>query len=176
MIILFLSGIGGSSLIKKSIILKFILPCIVILILAIIVYYLPKNPVLKKPPSDYFRVIYHLPYIESDKYTIINYEEELFEYFSILKFNNQSDIDQFVSELKQDELTIKYEVIDGVAPALNLIEESNINELSKVELLPFDLKCGCFRYFTYNLEMKNRGYLYLILIYEDLIIIDYMTR
>ncbi|MHB8097287.1 MAG: hypothetical protein ACYDEI_06525 [Erysipelotrichaceae bacterium] len=161
---------------KKSTIFKFVLVGIVIFILAVIVNYLPKNPVHKKPPTDYFRVIYHLPYIESDKYTIISYEEELFEYFSILKFNNQSDIAQFVSELKQDELTIEYEVVNGVAPALNLIEESNINELSKVELLPFDLKCGCFRYFTYNLEMKNRGYLYLILIYEDLIIIDYMTR
>ena len=172
----FLSGIGGSSLIKKSIILKFILPCIVILILAIIVYYLPKNPVLKKPPKDYFRVIYHLPYIESDKYTIINYEEELFEYFSILKFNNQSDIDQFVSELKQDELTIEYEVIDGVAPALNLIEESTVNEISKIDLLPFNLKCDCFRYFTYNNEMIDGGYAYFIIIYEDMIIIDYMTR
>lgn len=78
--------------------------------------------------------------------------------------------------MKQDELTIKYEVIDGVAPALNLIEDYTVNEISKIDLLPFNLKCGCFRYFTYNLEMKNRGYLYLILIYEDLIIIDYMTR
>jgi len=115
------------------------LACIVIFILAVIVYYLPKNPVHKKPQSDYFRVIYHLPYIESDKYTIISYEEELFEYFSILKFNNQSDVDQFVSELKQDELTIEYEVVNGVAPALNLIEESTVNEISKTDLLPFNL-------------------------------------
>jgi len=152
------------------------LACIVIFILAVIVYYLPKNPVHKKPPSDYFRVIYHLPYIESDKYTIISYEEELFEYFSVLKFINQSDIDQFVSELKQDELTIEYEVVNGVAPALNLIEESTVNEISKTDLLPFNLKCDCFRYFTYNNEMIDGGYAYFIIIYEDLIIIDYMTR
>jgi len=152
------------------------LACIVIFILVVIVYYLPKNPVHKKPPSDYFRVIYHLPYIESDKYTIISYEEELFEYFSVLKFINQSDIDQFVSELKQDELTIEYEVVNGVAPALNLIEESTVNEISKTDLLPFNLKCDCFRYFTYNNEMIDGGYAYFIIIYEDLIIIDYMTR
>lgn len=166
----------GNSLFKKSTIFKFVLVGIVIFILAVIVYYLPKNPVHKKPPSDYFRVIYHLPYIESDKYTIINYEEELFEYFSILKFNNQSDIDQFVSELKQDELTIEYEVVNGVAPALNLIEESTVNEISKIDLLPFNLKCDCFRYFTYNNEMIDGGYAYFIIIYEDMIIIDYMTR
>lgn len=166
----------GNSLFKKSTIFKFVLVGIVIFILAVIVYYLPKNPVHKKPPSDYFRVIYHLPYIESDKYTIINYEEELFEYFSILKFNNQSDIDQFVFELKQDELTIEYEVVNGVAPALNLIEESTVNEISKIDLLPFNLKCDCFRYFTYNNEMIDGGYAYFIIIYEDMIIIDYMTR
>ena len=166
----------GNSLFKKSTIFKFVLVGIVISILVVIVYYLPKNPVHKKPPSDYFRVIYHLPYIESDKYTIINYEEELFEYFSILKFNNQSDIDQFVSELKQDELTIEYEVIDGVAPALNLIEDYTVNEISKIDLLPFNLKCDCFRYFTYNNEMIDGGYAYFIIIYEDMIIIDYMTR
>ena len=161
---------------KKSTIFKFVLVGIVFLILAVIVYYLPKNPVHKKPPTDYFRVIYHLPYIESDKYTIISYEEDLFEYFSVLKFINQSDIDQFVSELKQDELTIEYEVVDGVAPALNLIEESTVNEISKTDLLPFNLKCDCFRYFTYNNEMIDGGYAYFIIIYEDLIIIDYMTR
>lgn len=166
----------GNSLFKKSTIFKFVLVGIVIFILVVIVYYLPKNPVHKKPPSDYFRVIYHLPYIESDKYTIISYEEELFEYFSILKFNNQSDIDQFVSELKQDELTIEYEVIDGVAPALNLIEDYTVNEISKIDLLPFNLKCDCFRYFTYNNEMIDGGYAYFIIIYEDIIIIDYMTR
>lgn len=137
---------------------------------------LPKNPVHKNRPIDYFRVIYQLPYVESDKYIIISYEEELFEYFSVLKFFNQSDIDQFVYELRMDELTVEHEVVNGVAPALNLFEEGAINELSKVELLPFDLKCGCFRYFTYNLEMKDGGYLYLILIYEDLIIIDYFLR
>lgn len=153
-----------------------ILACIVIFILAVIVNYLPKNPVHKKPPTDYFRVIYHLPYIESDKYTIISYEEELFEYFSILKLNNQSDINQFVSELKQDELTIEYEVVNGVAPALNLIEEGTVNEISKIDLLPFNLKCDCFRYFTFNNEMIDGGYAYFIIIYEDLIIIDYMTR
>lgn len=161
---------------KKSTIFKFVLVGIVFLILAVIVYYLPKNPVHKKPPTDYFRVIYHLPYIESDKYTIISYEEDLFEYFSVLKFINQSDIDQFVSELKQDELTIEYEVVNGVAPALNLIEESTVNEISKTYLLPFNLKCDCFRYFTYNNEMIDGGYAYFIIIYEDLIIIDYMTR
>ncbi len=166
----------GNSLFKKSTIFKFVLVGIVIFILAVIIYYLPKNPVHKKPPSDYFRVIYHLPYIESDKYTIISYEEELFEYFSILKFNNQSDIDQFVSELKQDELTIEYEVVNGVAPALNLIEEYTVNEISKVDLLPFNLKCDCFRYFTYNNEMIDGGYAYFIIIYEDLLIIDYMPR
>ena len=161
---------------KKSVIFKLVLVGIVIFILAVIIYYLPKNPVHKKPPTDYFRVIYHLPYIESDKYTIISYEEELFEYFSILKFNNQSDIDQFVSELKQDELTIEYEVVNGVAPALNLIEEYTVNEISKVDLLPFNLKCDCFRYFTYNNEMIDGGYAYFIIIYEDLLIIDYMPR
>ena len=161
---------------KKSTIFKLVLAGIVILILAVIVNYLPKNPVHKKPPTDYFRVVYHLPYVDSDKYTIISYEEEIFEYFSILKFNKQSDIDYYVNELKMDKLTVEHEVVNGVAPALNLFEEGAINELSKVELLPFDLKCGCFRYFTYNLEMKDGGYLYLILIYEDLIIIDYMTR
>ena len=166
----------GNSLFKKSTIFKFVLVGIVIFILAVIIYYLPKNPVHKKPPSDYFRVIYHLPYIESDKYTIISYEEELFEYFSILKFNNQSDIDQFVSELKQDELTIEYEVVNGVAPALNLIEEYTVNEISKVDLLPFNLKCDCYRYFTYNNEMIDGGYAYFIIIYEDLLIIDYMPR
>jgi len=176
MLNLFLSGNGGKSLIKKSTIFKFVLVGIVIFILAVIVNYLPKNPVHKKPPTDYFRVIYHLPYIESDKYTIISYEEELFEYFSILKFNNQSDIAQFVSELKQDELTIEYEVVDGVAPALNLIEEYTVNEISKVDLLPFNLKCNCFRYFTYNNEMIDGGYAYFIIIYEDLLIIDYMPR
>jgi hypothetical protein len=163
-------------LFKKSTIFKFVLVGIVIFILAVIVNYLPKNPVHKKPPTDYFRVIYHLPYIESDKYTIISYEEELFEYFSVLKFINQSDIDQFVSELKQDELTIEYEVVNGVAPALNLIEEYTINEISKVDLLPFNLKCDCFRYFTYNNEMIDGGYAYFIIIYEDLLIIDYMPR
>lgn len=161
---------------KKSTIFKFVLVGIVIFILAVIVNYLPKNPVHKKPPTDYFRVIYHLPYIESDKYTIISYEEELFEYFSVLKFINQSDIDQFVSELKQDELTIEYEVVNGVAPALNLIEEYTVNEISKVDLLPFNLKCDCFRYFTYNNEMIDGGYAYFIIIYEDLLIIDYMPR
>ena len=166
----------GNSLFKKSTIFKFVLVGIVFLILAVIVYYLPKNPVHKKPPTDYFRVIYHLPYIESDKYTIISYEEDLFEYFSVLKFINQSDIDQFVSELKQDELTIEYEVVNGVAPALNLIEESTVNEISKTDLLPFNLKCDCFRYFTYNNEMIDGGYAYFIIIYEDMIIIDYMTR
>ena len=89
---------------------------------------------------------------------------------------NQSDIDQFLNELMMDELTVEHEIVNGVASALNLFEEGAINELSKVELLPFDLKCGCFRYFTYNLEMKDGGYLYLILIYEDLIIIDYFLR
>ena len=166
----------GNSLFKKSTIFKFVLVGIVIFILAIIVNYLPKNPVHKKPPTDYFRVIYHLPYIESDKYTIISYEEDLFEYFSVLKFFNQSDIDQFVSELKQDELTIEYEVVDGVAPALNLIEEYTVNEISKVDLLPFNLKCDCYRYFTYNNEMIDGGYAYFIIIYEDLLIIDYMPR
>lgn len=161
---------------KKSTIFKFVLVGIVIFILAVIVNYLPKNPVHKKPPTDYFRVIYHLPYIESDKYTIISYEEELFEYFSVLKFINQSDIDQFVSELKQDELTIEYEVVNGVAPALNLIEEYTVNEISKIDLLPFNLKCNCFRYFTYNNEMIDGGYAYFIIIYEDLLIIDYMPR
>lgn len=161
---------------KKSVIFKLVLVGIVIFILAVIVNYLPKNPVHKKPPTDYFRVIYHLPYIESDKYTIISYEEELFEYFSVLKFFNQSDIDQFVSELKQDELTIEYEVVNGVAPALNLIEEYTVNEISKVDLLPFNLKCDCYRYFTYNNEMIDGGYAYFIIIYEDLLIIDYMPR
>jgi hypothetical protein len=94
----------------------------------------------------------------------------------VLKFINQSDIDQFVSELKQDELTIEYEVVNGVAPALNLIEESTVNEISKVDLLPFNLKCDCFRYFTYNNEMIDGGYAYFIIIYEDLLIIDYMPR
>ncbi len=161
---------------KKSVIFKLVLVGIVIFILAVIVNYLPKNPVHKKPKTDYFRVIYHLPYIESDKYTIISYEEDLFEYFSVLKFFNQSDIDQFVSELKQDELTIEYEVVNGVAPALNLIEEYTVNEISKVDLLPFNLKCDCYRYFTYNNEMIDGGYAYFIIIYEDLLIIDYMTR
>jgi len=137
---------------------------------------LPKISTYKKIPTDYFRIVYNLPYVEAEKYNIISYEEELFEYFSVLKFFNQSDIDQFAHELRMDELTVEHEIVNGVAPALNLFEEGDINELSKVELLPFDLKCGCFRYFTYNLEMKNAGYLYLILIYEDLIIIDYMTR
>ncbi len=176
MLELFLSGNGGNSLYKKSTIFKLVLASTVIFILVVIINYLPKNPVHKNPPTDYFRVVYNLPYVESDKYTIISYEQELFEYFSVLKFFNQSDIDQFVYALGIDELTVEHEIINGVAPALNLFEEGAINELSKVDLLPFNLKCGCFRYFTYNLEMKDRGYLYLILIYEDLIIIDYMTR
>ncbi|HET6785427.1 MAG TPA: hypothetical protein VFH18_05350 [Erysipelotrichaceae bacterium] len=149
---------------------------IVILIVAVIVNYLPKNSTYKKLPTDYFRIVYNLPYIEADKYNIIKYEEELFEYFSVLKFFNQNDIDLFVNELKMDELIVEHEIINGVALALNLFEEGTINEMPKVELLPFDLKCGCFRYFTYNLEMKDGGYLYLILIYDDMIIIDYYLR
>jgi len=160
----------------KTIIFKLVLASIVIFILAVIIIYLPKNPVHKNPPTDYFRVVYNLPYVESDKYTIISYEEELFEYFSVLKFFNQSDIDQFVNELRLDELSVEHDIVNGVAPALNLFEEGAINELSKVDLLPFDLNCGCFRYFTYNLEMKDGGYLYLILIYENMIIIDYLSR
>jgi hypothetical protein len=176
MLKLFSSGSGGNSLLKTSTIFKLVLASIVILILAVIVNYLPKNPVHKKPPTDYFRVVFNLPYVESDKYTIISYEQELFEYFSVLKFFNQSDIDQFVNELRLDELIVEQEIVNGVAPALNLFETGTVNELSKVELLPFDLKCGCFRYFTYNLDMKDGGYLYLILIYEDMIIIDYLPR
>ena len=163
-------------MLKTSTIFKLVLTGTVILILFVIINYLPKNPVHQNPPADYFRVVYNLPYVESDKYTFISYEQELFEYFSILEFYNQSDIDQFVYELRMDELTVKHEIINGVAPALNLFEEGTINEITKVELLPFDLKCDCFEYFTYNLEMKDRGYLYLILVYEDLVIIDYMTR
>lgn len=160
----------------KRVIWGILLIILVISMITVFLNQLPKNPVHKNPPADYFRVVYNLPYVESEKYNIISYEENLFEYFSVLKFFNLSDVDQFVYELRMDELTVEHEIVNGVAPALNLIEESDINELSKVELLPFDLKCGCFRYFTYNLEMKDRGYLYLILIYEDLIIIDYMTR
>lgn len=161
---------------SKRVIWSILLTTLVISMITVFLDQLPKNPVHKNPPTDYFRVVYNLPYVEAEKYNIISYEEELFEYFSVLKFFNQSDIDQFVYELRMDELTVEHEIINGVAPALNLFEEGAINELSKVELLPFNLKCGCFRYFTYNLEMKNAGYLYLILIYEDLIIIDYMTR
>jgi len=165
-----------SSMNYKSILKILMLVGVVILIIAVIVYYLPKNSTYKKIPTDYFRIVYNLPYVEAEKYNIISYEEELFEYFSVLKFFNQSDIDQFAYELRMDELTVEHEIVNGVAPALNLFEEGDINELSKVELLPFDLKCGCFRYFTYNLEMKDGGYLYLILIYEDMIIIDYYLR
>lgn len=161
---------------KKATIFKLILASIVIFILVVIVIYLPKNPVHKKPPTDYFRVVFNLPYVESDKYTIISYEQELFEYFSIIKFFNQKDIDQFLNELMMDELNVEHEIVNGVAPALNIFEEGTVNELSKVDLLPFDLNCDCFRYFTYNLEMKDGGYIYLILIYEDLIIIDYLSR
>jgi len=166
----------GNSLFMKTTIFKLILAGIVFFILAVIVFYLPKNPVHKKPPTDYFRVVYHLPYVESDKYTITSYEEELFEYFSILKFNEQSDLDFYVNELKMDKLSVEYEVVNGIAPVLNLFEDGTVNEISKVELLPFNLKCDCFRYFTYNHEMKDGGYLYLILIYEDMIIIDYIPR
>lgn len=149
---------------------------VVILIVAVIVNYLPKNSTYKKLPTDYFRIVYNLPYVEADKYNIISFEEEVFEYFSVIKFYNQSDIDQFINELRIDELIVEHEIINGEAPALNLFEEGTINKISKVELLPFDLKCGCFRYFTHNLEMKDGGYLYLILIYEDMIIIDYYLR
>jgi len=57
MIELFLSGNGGNSLFMKTTIFKLVLASIVIFILAVIVNYLPKNPVHKKPPTDYFRVV-----------------------------------------------------------------------------------------------------------------------
>ncbi|MDY0278194.1 MAG: hypothetical protein RBQ97_08920 [Acholeplasma sp.] len=41
----------------KTTIFKLVLASIVIFILAVIVNYLPKNPVHKKPPTDYFRVV-----------------------------------------------------------------------------------------------------------------------
>ena len=43
-------------------------------------------------------------------------------------------------------------------------------------MLPFDLDCNCFRYFTLNYGQIDGGYLYIILIYEDQIIIDYYSR
>lgn len=155
---------------------RLMLTGVVILIMASFVNNLPMRLTYKKLPTDYFKIVHRLPYVEADKFTVITYESDIFDYFSVLKFYKQSDINQFIDELKLDKLAVEHEVVNGVAPALNLFEEVTVNGLSKLDLLPFDLKCGCFRYITYNLGMLDGGYLYLILIYEDLMIIDYMPR
>lgn len=144
--------------------------------MAVLFNNLPLRPTLKNLPTDYFKIVYRLPYVEADKFTVMTYESDVFDYFSVLKFYKQSDISQFIDELKLDTLAVEHKVVNGVAPALNLFEEVTVDGLSKLDLLPFDLKCGCFRYITYNLGMKEGGYLYLILIYEDMVIIDYMPR
>jgi len=168
-------------LIRKSISYKLrmkrlVLAIIVILFFTLIVSFLPKNPVHSKLPTDYFRDRSHLPYLDTNRYTILTYEEDIFESFIILKIIEKNDIESFINEINQNELIVEEKVFNDFTPALNLIEDYSIKDIPKIDMLPFDLDCDCFRYFTLNYGQIDGGYLYIILIYEDQIIIDYYSR
>lgn len=149
---------------------------VVILIVAVIVFLLPKNPVHSKLPTDYFRDRFHLPYLDTNRYTILTYEEDIFESFIILKIIEKNDIENFINDINQNELVVEETVFNDFTPALNLIEDYSIKDIPKIDLIPFDLNCDCFRYFTLNYGQIDGGYLYIIFVYEDLIIIDYYSR
>ena len=155
---------------------RLVLAIIVILFITLIISILPKNPVHSKLPTDYFRDRYHLPYFDTNRYTILKYEKDIFESFIILKFNETNDIENFIYGINQNELVVEETVFNDFTPALNLIVDYSINDLPKIDMLPFDLDCDCFRYFTLNYGQIDGGYLYIILIYEDQIIIDYYSR
>lgn len=161
---------------SKFLIMFLLLLIIIVSMINMLRNYDPNKNIQRKPPTDYFIDAFRLPYIENDKYTILNYEAEIFESFTIFSINEKSVVDKFVNDLIIDELTVEQNVVNGVAPVLNLIEEYSINDIPKVDILPFDLKCDCYRYFTYNHGQIDGGYLYLIFIYENLIIIDYYAR
>lgn len=149
---------------------------VVFLMIAVIVFLLPKNTVHSKLPTDYFRDKYHLPYLDTNRYTILTYEDDTFQSFIILKINEKNDIENFINNINQDELVVEEKVFNDFTPALNLIVDSSINNIPKIDIIPFDLNCDCFRYFTLNYDQIDGGYLYIIFIYEDLIIIDYYSR
>lgn len=139
----------------------------------------PLDPEIDQP-SDYFRYAELLPYLETDQYTVVSYEGQIYESFMVLKINEESDFYKFINDLENDEIIEEQEVIDGRAPILNLIEETTINGTAKIDLLPFDLRCNCFRYFTINADQSvdnmpiDRAYL--ILVYKNLIIINYILQ
>lgn len=171
----------GNTLIRtsknyKSILKRLMIAVEVILIVAVIVFLLPKNPVHSKLPTDYFRDRYHLPYLDTNRYTILTYEEDIFQSFIILKVYDKNKIENFINDINQDELVVEEKVFNDFTPALNLIVDYSINDIPKIDLIPFDLNCDCFRYFTLNYGQIDGGYLYIIFIYEDLIIIDYYSR
>lgn len=164
------------SISYKSSMKRFVLAIIVILFITLIISTLPKYPVHSKLPTDYFRDRSHLPYLDTNRYTILTYEEDIFESFIILKFNETNDIENFIYGINQNELVVEETVFNDFTPALNLIVDYSINDLPKIDLIPFDLNCNCFRYFTLNYGQIDGGYLYIIFIYEDQIIIDYYSR
>jgi len=155
---------------------RLVLAIIVILFITLIISILPKNPVHSKLPTDYFRDRFHLPYLETNRYTIFTYEEDIFESFIILKIIEKNDIENFINDINQNDLVVEEKVFNDFTPALNLIEDYSIKDIPKIDMLPFDLNCDCFRYFTLNYGQIDGGYLYIIFIYEDLIIIDYYSR
>lgn len=139
----------------------------------------PLDPEIDQP-SDYFRYAELLPYLETDQYTVVSFEGQIYESFMVLKINKESDFYKFINDLENDEIIEEQEVIDGLAPELHFIKEFSINDVSKVDLLPFDLKCNCYRYFTINAEQSVKDMpsdrIYLILVYDHLIIIDYILQ
>ena len=139
----------------------------------------PLDPEIDQP-SDYFRYAELLPYLETDQYTVVSFEGQIYESFMVLKINKESDFYKFINDLENDEISKEQEVIDGFAPNLHFIKEYSINDVSKVDLLPFDLKCNCFRYFTINanqsVETMSGDRIYMILVYENHIIIDYYLQ
>lgn len=155
---------------------RFVLAIIVILFITLIISTLPKNPVHSKLPADYFRDRFHLPYLDTNRYIILTYEKDIFESFIILKIIEKNDIENFINDMNQNELVVEETVFNDFTPALNLIVDYSIKDIPKIDMLPFDLDCNCFRYFTLNYGQIDGGYLYIILIYEDQIIIDYYSR
>lgn len=115
-------------------------------------------------------------YLDTNRYTILTYEEDIFESFIILKVYDKNKIENFINDIIQDELVVEEKVFNDFTPALNLIVDYSIKDIPKIDLIPFDLNCDCFRYFTLNYGQINGGYLYIIFVYEDLIIIDYYSR
>jgi hypothetical protein len=71
----------------KSILKRLMLAGVVFLMIAVVVSLLPKNPVHSKLPTYYFRDRYHLPYLDTNRYTILTYEDDIFQSFIILKIN-----------------------------------------------------------------------------------------